>query len=108
MNDLTQLFNEGLVTGRSWTFKHSSGREFQAELSTALLKDANDNPTDILVVMRDITERKRMDKALKDSEAKLRAIYDSIGDGISVTDLKGTLLDQNVASIRLSGYSSKE
>jgi PAS domain S-box-containing protein len=108
MNDLTQLFNEGLVTGRSWTFKHSSGREFQAELSTALLKDAKGNPTDILVVMRDITERKRMDKALKDSEAKLRAIYDSIGDGISVTDLKGTLLDQNAAGVHLSGYSSKE
>ena len=107
MSDMTQLFNEELVTGRSWTFKHSSGGEFQAELSTALLKDTQGNPSEILVVMRDITERKRMEEALRESEAKLRAIYNSIGDGITVTDLKGTILDQNEAGIQLSGYSRK-
>ena len=108
MNDMTQLFSDGLVTGRSWTFKQRSGGEFQAELSTALLKDAKGNPTDILVVMRDITERKRIENALKTSEEKLRAIYNSIGDGITVTDLKGTIQDQNEAGVRLSGYNRKE
>ena len=107
MNDITQLFSEGSVTGKSWTFKHKSGGEFKAELSTTLLKDAKGTPTDMLVVMRDITERKRMEEALRESEAKLRAIYDSIGDGITVTDLKGTILDQNEAGTRLSGYSKK-
>jgi PAS domain S-box-containing protein len=69
MNDMSQLLKEGLVTGRSWTFKHRSGSEFKAELSTALLKDAKGNPTDLLVVMRDVTERKRMEEALRESEA---------------------------------------
>ncbi|MFA5368279.1 MAG: PAS domain S-box protein, partial [Dehalococcoidia bacterium] len=70
MKDMAQLFAEGLVTGRSWTFKHHPDGEFQAELSTALLKDSKGNPTDILVVMRDITERKRMEEALRVSEEK--------------------------------------
>lgn len=108
MNDMIQLFSEGLVTGRSWTFKHRSGYEFKAELSTALLKDAGGKPTDILVVMRDITERNRMEEALRDSEEKLRATFEAIADGIAVADLDGKLIDMNTADIRLFGYESKE
>ncbi|MFA5056430.1 MAG: PAS domain S-box protein [Dehalococcoidia bacterium] len=108
MNDMIQLFSEGLVTGRSWTFKHHPDGEFQAELSTALLKDSKGNPTDILVVMRDITERKRMEEALRESEEKLRATFESIADGIAVIDLNGKLIDVNTADARLFGYESKD
>ena len=108
MSDMAQLFREGLVTGRSWTFKHSSGQEFQAELSTALLKDAKGNPTDILVVMRDITERKHMEESLRESEEKLRVMFSSIADGIVVTDIEGNIKDLNDAQLRLFGFSKKE
>jgi len=108
MSDMAQLFSEGLVTGRSWTFKHSSGSKFQAELSTALLKDAKDNPTEIMVVMRDITTRKRIEESLRESEEKLRVMFSSIADGIVVTDIEGNIKDLNDAQLHLFGYDRKE
>jgi len=108
MNDMTQLFSDGLVTGRSWTFKHRSGGEFQAELSTALLKDAKGNPTDILVVMRDITKRKQIEEALRESEQKLRLMFDAINEGIFVIDLDGTVAEVNGGVEKITGYRRKQ
>ena len=108
MNDMTRLFSEGLVTGRSWTFKHRSGGEFQAELSTALLKDAKGNPTDILVVMRDITKRKQIEEALRESEQKLRLMFDAINEGIFVIDLDGTVAEVNGGVEKITGYRRKQ
>ncbi len=108
MNDMTQLFSDGFVTGRSWTFKHRSGGEFQAELSTALLKDAKGNPTDILVVMRDITKRKQIEEALRESEQKLRLMFDAINEGIFVIDLDGTVAEVNGGVEKITGYRRKQ
>jgi PAS domain S-box-containing protein len=108
MNDMTQLFSDGLVTGRSWTFKHRSGGEFQAELSTALLKDAKGNPTDILVVMRDITKRKQIEEALRESEQKLRLMFEAIKEGIFVIDLDGKVAEVNRGVEKITGYRRKQ
>jgi len=108
MNDMTQLFSEGLVTGRSWTFKHRSGEEFKAELSTALLKDAKGNPTDILVVMRDITERKQIEEALRESEQKLRLMFEAINEGIFVIDLDGKVTEVNRGVEEITGYRREQ
>jgi PAS domain S-box-containing protein len=108
MKDMSLLIEKGNMVGSSWAFVDRKGNAFKADVSAALMRDSYGNPTDIICVVRDVTERKRMEEALRESEAKLRAIYNSIGDGITVTDLKGTILDQNEAGIRISGYSKKE
>ena len=108
MNDMTQLLSEGLVTGRSWTFKHSSGWEFEAELSIALLKDDRGNPTDILIVMRDITKRKQIEEALRESEQKLRLMFEAIKEGIFVIDLDGKVAEVNRGVEKITGYRRKQ
>ena len=57
---------------------------------------------------RDITEHKRIEDELSESEEKLRAIFESVADGVMVTDLEGTITTLNDAAVSLYGYSNKE
>ena len=57
---------------------------------------------------RDVTERKHMEDELLESEGKLQAMFDSIADGIIVTDLAGNIVRLNDATMALHGCSHKE
>jgi PAS domain S-box-containing protein len=59
-------------------------------------------------VGRDITERKRAEEMLKESEQKYRTILEEMGDGYFETDLAGNLTFVNDAMIRRLGYSKEE
>jgi len=61
----------------------------------------------IQVMISDITERKRAERALHESEEKLRRIVESIGEGITVTDLNGIITDVNERVLSLGRFSSK-
>jgi len=54
------------------------------------------------------TEVRRRTKELKESEEKLRLILETIPVGLSVSDIKGKILQVNRAAMQLSGYSEKE
>ncbi len=49
----------------------------------------------LAAVWRDITERKRMDRQLQDSEANFRSFFDTIDDFLFVLDTAGTILGVN-------------
>jgi PAS domain S-box-containing protein len=62
----------------------------------------------IFCIDRDITERKRMEEALRDSEEKLRKMFESVTDGILVIDLKGSITDVNERVVEMHGFSYKD
>ena len=55
-----------------------------------------------------VLERKRADRALRDSEARYRMLFDHAPDGIVIADAKGEMLDANSSVCRLLGYSRDE
>ena len=59
-------------------------------------------------LLTEISERKRLEEILRGSEQKFRLMFDSVTDGITVTDLSGTIVELNEATVKLHGYSSKE
>ncbi|MGZ3388952.1 MAG: PAS domain S-box protein, partial [Isosphaeraceae bacterium] len=58
--------------------------------------------------IRDITERKRAAKILRESEARLRAIFDGSLDAIVVADDEGRYVDANPSACDLFGLSKAE
>ncbi|MFA5375238.1 MAG: PAS domain S-box protein [Dehalococcoidia bacterium] len=86
----------------------TSGREFAGEFNVAVIKDNRGKPSGFIGVARDISERKRMEEALKNSEAKLRVMFDSMMDGIVVSDTNIKIVDVNKAALELIGSAKKE
>ena len=58
-----------------------------------------------LVFMRDITERKRAEEALRRSEQEFRALFEAAPVGIGVADIQGNILTFNDAILRPGGYT---
>jgi len=84
-------------------------------------KDGTEVPVDImlspvetldgpltLAVIRDVSERKRAERALRQSEQKLRALFEFSPDAVVVTDEEGRLTEANAQVERLFGYSRAE
>jgi PAS domain S-box-containing protein len=62
----------------------------------------------ILTVLTDITDRKRVEEALIESEAKYRAIIENMQDLVYQTDLNGNLTMISPSGAKLAGYASPE
>ena len=60
----------------------------------------------IIASFLDISERKRMESALKESEEKYRNIFEHAREGIFQTSLDGRVLSANPAFARILGYGS--
>jgi PAS domain S-box-containing protein len=60
------------------------------------------------VMFHDISYRKEISKALKESEEKFRSLYESSLDGIATSDLEGTIIESNPVYKELTGYTAEE
>jgi len=58
--------------------------------------------------IRDITERKKFEKELKESEEKFRNLFERVRHGLFISTKEGRFLDCNQAMWGLLGYQSKE
>jgi PAS domain S-box-containing protein len=62
----------------------------------------------VVTSFSDITDRKHAEKALRESEHKFRAVFDSVQDGILIADDNGYFLDANPTACALLGLCKEE
>jgi two-component system cell cycle sensor histidine kinase/response regulator CckA len=84
------------------------GRILDVWLTTTLLTDEEGNPGAIATTERDITERKKVEEALRASEHKFRETISSLDEAYFSATLGGTLLEHNQAFSRIQGFESTE
>jgi PAS domain S-box-containing protein len=74
--------------------------------NTFMIRDENGNPLRMAVVVTDITERKRAEEALAESEAKYRHLVETTDTGYLILDEEGRVVDANVEYVRLTGHQN--
>ena len=71
------------------------GTTVWTEVQCSFLRDDRGKPAGILGVTRDISERRRTEKALRDSETKFRSVFERARIGLMIIDGGGRVLDLN-------------
>ncbi|MGB2842459.1 MAG: PAS domain S-box protein [Halobacteriota archaeon] len=85
------------------------GTPFPTFMSVTLLRGTDGNPTGILAVASDITERKRAEEALKESKERYETLFNSAGEGILIADIETKKVEYaNPAICKMLGYSVEE
>jgi PAS domain S-box-containing protein len=73
-----------------------------------IVEKENDLPI-ILLAIEDITERKRLEDALTESEERYRRIFETASDGIVLLEKReGNIINANPAAEKMLGYSEEE
>ena len=70
--------------------------------------DSNGEPTAIRSIARDITERRRTEEALRQSESRFRLIFESAPVGMSLLNDQRRYLDVNAKFCEITGYERQE
>ena len=105
--DQQVMRSENQVTQYCEFFHFKDGREAWLETSKIPLYDAEGNVVGILVTYEDITERKRIEEALRESENKFRLLFEQSGDAILLLQ-NDKFIDCNQAAVEMIGASSKK
>lgn len=72
------------------------------------LRDTRDNILSVLVVMMDITERKRAENLLQESEEMYRTVFENSGTAMGIVEEDATISLGNTEIERLTGYTKAE
>jgi len=87
---------------------HRDGEIRFLEISGSVLCNVAGKPTGFRGMYYDITERKKAEEALQQSEAKYFSIIENIGVAYFETDLKGTMTFVNDQTCQELGYTREE
>jgi PAS domain S-box-containing protein len=65
-------------------------------------------PGQFATIVSDISERKTSERALRESEEKFRALFESANDGVFLVSTEGVVVEINEAMARMHGYTAGE
>ncbi len=92
----TQTSMKVLRTGKGFAGEFAaltkSGAEIPIEVTVAIINDENGKPIGFIDILRDITERKKAESALKENEQKYRLLFGNMIDGFAHCKI---VLDEN-------------
>jgi PAS domain S-box-containing protein len=109
LNDFFALFQEqGRVSDYDIILRNRDGSDVVCSINAIMQFDSNNRPIKLIGSIRDMTEHKRAEEALTESELKYRTMITQSPDGIFIMDLSGAFLSVNKAMCEGLKYTEEE
>jgi PAS domain S-box-containing protein len=105
---LLEKRRSGIREQHDFEFIRKDGKRVYLLLDTTPLTDENGIYYGSLAAAMDITERKRAENALEESEARFKAIFEQSAVGLAVSDETGKLLQVNKKLCDMLNFSERE
>src|SRR4030095_4589138 len=109
-NPVKKVLSENIIIGRN---NHTilisrDASELFIDYSASPMKDDKGRITGVVFIIQDISDRKRAELGLKESESKFRNLFDHATDAIFVQSLNGRIISVNNQASVLLGYTKEE
>jgi PAS domain S-box-containing protein len=107
-NEVTKIVLEhGSVNDHELLLKDKDGTSIPCSITSRLVLDDEGRPYKFSGTLRDISDRKRTEQALLESEERFRNLSQLAEEGIAIHD-DGVIVDANDGFARMSGYELHE
>jgi PAS domain S-box-containing protein len=110
--NIKNIFNESIRTGAGkkaeFRFLLRDGTIRFIESQGNVIKNAKGKPSKIVVVSRDITERKLLEKNLRENELRYRTLLETMNEGLMQVDNNDVILYANERLCEMLGYARSE
>jgi two-component system NtrC family sensor kinase len=83
------------------------GQAIETEVCIAPTR-SDDGRMKTYAYIRDITERKKFERKLRESEEKFRNLFERVRHGLFISSKEGKFIDCNQALLEMAGYEDKE
>jgi two-component system cell cycle sensor histidine kinase/response regulator CckA len=98
----------GIGRTLDYRFRHKDGSWLVLESTSSVIRDEKGQPEKLVLVNRDITQRKETEEALRRSERDFRSVVEYAPYGIFRASIDGRLLQVNPALEKMLGYESTD
>ncbi|MEO8200631.1 MAG: PAS domain S-box protein [Gemmatimonadota bacterium] len=102
------VFDGSTVNGLEVPAIHQNGSTIQVSVSTAPIRDAAGEIHSSIAVIMDVSERKRVEQALRQSESRFRRVVESNIFGMCFWNPDGSIPVANDELLRILGYSRED
>lgn len=103
-----ELFEKGKVANYEIYMTRKDGKIIPIEATISVLKNQEGERRGSIAICRDITERKKAEKEIREAKEFLEKIIESSKDGIIITDEKGMMVSVNTAVEQMFGFEKDE
>ena len=103
-----EILDNGSIQDAEYALRRKDGSQRIVGTSGTVIPDKDGNPQAVMLIVHDITERKRSEEALRESELKYRTLLESLNEGIWAVDTEYAITFSNARLAEMLGCAVEE
>lgn len=107
-NRIEKLLKKEDVGSAEYLGVKKDGTFIDIEINSQLMTNENNEPSGLLFIVRDITERKKSEYKLKRTLLRYNSLFKTTLDGIWLLNLEGEVVEVNDSYCKIIGYEKEE